>query len=77
MMSSPLPIEQLVQSVQDLDRGACAARLRQMRNPRLDFSDAFLAGQSDEQLRHLLLAALIQSHKSPAPGFCGPAQDGA
>jgi hypothetical protein len=63
-MSSPLPFEQLVQSVQVLDRRACAARLRQMRSPRLDFSEDFLAGQSEEQLRHLLLAALIQSHKS-------------
>ncbi|MEX0776745.1 MAG: hypothetical protein WD042_13665 [Phycisphaeraceae bacterium] len=63
-MSIDQPIEDLIRQVSELDRSACIAHLRQVRSPRLDFDDAYLATRTVEQLRHLLLAALLRVRKA-------------
>lgn len=58
------PIEKLIAAVQRLDRAGCLRELRRIRRPRLDFTDEYLAQQSLDQLRHIVLAACIQARKS-------------
>jgi hypothetical protein len=62
-MAADQSLEDLIKSVQELDRAACKERLRQMERPRLDFPDDFLDALSEERLRHLLLAACLQARK--------------
>jgi hypothetical protein len=62
-MAADSSVEELIRSVQALDRDTCKQRLRAIDRPRLDFPDDFLDALSDERLRHLLLAACLQARK--------------
>ncbi len=62
-MSVDVPIEQLIDQIADMDRDDCIVHLRLFEEPALDFTNSYLASQSDEQLRHILLAACLQARK--------------
>ena len=62
-MAADQSLEDLIRSVQELDRDTCKARLQQMERPHLDFPEDFLDALSVERLRHLLLAACLQARK--------------
>ena len=58
-MTSAQVYESLIVEVCDLDRSALIARLTHFEGPlQLDFTDAYLASCSTENIRHLLLAAM-------------------
>jgi hypothetical protein len=57
-------INELILQVGSFDRDGCIEHLRQMRKPRLDFTDEFLQGQSLDHLRHIVMAAFLQARKS-------------
>lgn len=62
-MSVDVPIEQLIDQIADMDRDDCIIHLRMFEQPMLDFSREYLNQQSEEQLRHILLAACLQARK--------------
>jgi hypothetical protein len=70
-MAADPSVEDLIRSVQELDRDTCKARLRAIYQPRLDFPNEFLDTLSDERLRHLLLAACLQARKHPRRAQAG------
>jgi len=63
-MTTKEPIESLIASIHGLDRDGCIAKLRQMHQLKMDFSDEYLADLSVDRLRHVLLAACVQVRKS-------------
>ncbi len=58
------PIDQLLKTVQDLDRSGCKTQLRGLDRIHLDFTDEYLDALTLERLRHILVAACIQSRKT-------------
>jgi hypothetical protein len=66
-MGTDQNIDQLLHTVQRLDRRTCIAQLRQFRQPKLDFTDEFLDALSLDRLRHIVMAACIQAKRSGAP----------
>jgi len=66
MSSLDTSIEERITDVQQFDRKRCIAELLRIRRPRLDFTSEFLNGLDLEHLRHVLVAAFIQAHKSHA-----------
>ncbi len=67
-MSTAQPIHELIQKVGSFDREACVAHLRQLRRPKIDFSEEFLHSQSLDRLRHIVMAALLQARKHANSG---------
>jgi len=59
-----MELEQLMTQVAGYDRRRCIDELSQIRRPRLDFTEEFLKGMELDRLRHVLLAAVIQSRKA-------------
>jgi hypothetical protein len=57
-------IDEMIRTVQTLDRERCMDQLRQMHRPKIDFTDEFLEGMSLDRLRHVVMAAFLQSKKS-------------
>ncbi len=57
-------INDMMQTVESLDREGCITQLRQIRRPKLDFTDEYLQGQSLDKLRHIVMAAFLQAFKS-------------
>lgn len=53
------PLEQVIVEIQEMPRQRCIAELTHFEGLPLDFDAAFLAGRSDEWLRHTLLAATL------------------
>ena len=72
-----MALEQMIQEIAVLTRQRCFQELARVPHIPLDFSDAYLETQSTEQLRHLLLAALLQArrheHKADADRLDRPA----
>ena len=64
-MSANESLDQLVQTIYTLNRDHCIDRLRGMKRPQLDFTDKYLHGLSLDRLRHVLVAASIQSRRRP------------
>lgn len=62
-MQFDLPPDQLLTMIAEMDRTVCIEQLRHLPHIRTDFSDSFLDNQSDDQLRHILLAAAIREHR--------------
>ena len=63
-----MDLETLMQALAILPRERCVAELADVPHLHLDFTDDYLATQSTDQLRHLLLAALLQARRrSRAP----------
>ena len=60
-MSHDVDIERLIEQVPEMSRRTCTAYLRRFRQPRLDFTDEYLACLSLDRLRHVLLAACLQA----------------
>lgn len=58
-----MPTEQMVVVVAELSRERCVDELGRVPHVPLDFTDDFLAALSTEQLRHVLLAALLQASR--------------
>lgn len=58
-----MPTEQMVVVVAELSRERCVDELGRVPYVPLDFTDDFLAALSVEQLRHVLLAALLQARR--------------
>ena len=57
------PVEQLITEIHGLDRDGVVSALMSFRKPRLDFTEDFLRGLNEEQLRHILMAACLQARK--------------
>ena len=58
-----MELEALLQHLAVLPRECCLEALSDVPLLQLDFTDAYLATQSTEQVRHLLLAALLQARR--------------
>ncbi len=65
-MSANESLDQLVQTIFTLDRDHCIDLLCSMKRPQLDFTDEYLHGLSLDRLRHVLVAASIQSRSRRA-----------
>jgi hypothetical protein len=65
-MSTNESIDELIRDVQTMDRDGCMTQLRQIGRPRIDFTDEFLNSLSLDRLRHVVVAAFLQSRKRPA-----------
>ena len=57
-------IEQKIQDVYGLDHAQCKAELMRIDRPQLDFTHEYLDALSVERLRHILVAAYLQSAKA-------------
>lgn len=62
-MTLEVSLDELIVSIADLDREDCVAHLRRFAEPALDFTSDYLDSRSDDQLRHILLAACLQARK--------------
>ncbi|MDP6154479.1 MAG: hypothetical protein QF785_13945 [Phycisphaeraceae bacterium] len=62
-MTADEPIEQLITNVYEMDRDHCKAALSGFEQPSLDFTDDFLNQISLDRLRHILMAACLQSRR--------------
>ena len=62
------PIEAVIQTVAALDRDGCKTELRRIERPVLDFTDEYLDSLSIDRLRHVLMAAHLQSRKHRRAG---------
>jgi hypothetical protein len=58
------PIDTLITDVLAMDQAECLAVLRSLPPVFRDFSDEYLADQTLEQLRHIVIAASLQARKS-------------
>jgi len=58
-----MELEALLRHLAELPRERCLAELADVPFLSLDFTDAYLATQSTDQVRHLLLAALLQARR--------------
>jgi len=67
-MGTDQPIDELIRDVQTFEREQCVHHIRQFDHPHLDFSEEFLASQSLDRLRHILMAACLQARRN---GACG------
>lgn len=56
-------VEALLRWVAGLDRGACMRELHRVPYLTLDFTDEYLDSLPLEQLRHVLLAAVLQARR--------------
>jgi predicted ribonuclease YlaK len=63
-MTADASSDDVLRRVYAMSRQVCMAELRRIDRPRLDFTDEFLAAQSVDRLRHLLVAAHLQARKS-------------
>ena len=57
------PMEPIILIINSLDREGCISELRQLPYLKLDFSDEFLAEQTLDSLRHILMAAFQQAKR--------------
>lgn len=57
-------IEHQIQDVYAYDAARCKIELLNMSRPRLDFTEEFLNSLNLDRLRHLLVAAYLQSAKA-------------
>ena len=57
-------INDMMQTVESLDREGCITQLRRIRRPKLDFTEEYLQGQSLDKLRHIVMAAFLHAFKS-------------
>ena len=55
--------DDLIQSIATYDRRQCVEQLEAITRPPLDFTRDFLEMQSLDRLRHIVMAALIQSRR--------------
>ncbi len=65
----PTQQERTLTAIRELSRQQLVHELLNFKGAlRLDFTEAFLEGMSDEKLRHILLAACIHGHPTHLPG---------
>jgi len=65
------PLESLVCQIARMSRCECMAAMKSIERPRLDFTDEYLNAASLDQLRHILVAAVIQARKHIPPRKAG------
>lgn len=62
-MEINLPLAELALQIQAFDKDACIRELHGVPHLKLDFTDDYLGDMPLESLRHVLMAAVLQSRK--------------